>query len=620
MEEIIAELSSVAGVQLSVASPLSEGILFLKVDAQPLRDVAENVAHAVHGRWRASDRVIVLAREQEQWKDLEDQERAAFLERISNEIRAVEAARRNGNAYEAYQQILRSFQSTSPDTIIETPQGLLIKDVLCTFSGDDLSRLPLGVPVVYSDKPNAFEYPLPQGASSAVLRYIQVEDLLQQEEVSQFKNTGLVEWWRVLVKGFGTYGRTLLIVIRSQSDIWLSLGTYTAEGELRGTATFSVRLDRQPYDLPTIKGLGKFHLSELSSTLLAPYSKAGSPRQLARRLEGLEPLDHASKEAVDAIATRVGVKSISAYLDDEWHDILHLSTSEGTVDLDVLASLLSARGTATFERRGAWLLVLPGHHLKSERARLLRGSLGRFIRHAMSEGSISARNYAVLRFETSRYAMRGSLFRWFRETLRGSESIDLPQGIADSVAAFVGSLTDVQWDALLRGRTMSVGSLSTRSQSLFRAWASESLRACIRHRGDDGIPDLMLTGTQCLGATLTDVVLKLEKREGSIIRFVKLPETLASSVPADRLLDPAFLRDRMKNLHDEGVIASERDLDEAVVDIGTSTNTMLLSYPRPGISLSACFADNPRWSSRGLRVSQLSESAKSLFFGGWPLP
>ena len=191
LDVVLSELGRQTGENLQPGATIVDLPVFLRCDNQPAADVYAHLAQAVNGRWERDAKAVRLVRDS---RDITNEQRedekinAQILERELKKKREDVAKMEpftESQATSLVRQLSALNKEYDPNRVDNTfytrteaierqgPVKQALTRVIANFDAATLAALPNGIRVVFSNRPNASQHPLPDGCQQILARSIQ---------------------------------------------------------------------------------------------------------------------------------------------------------------------------------------------------------------------------------------------------------------------------------------------------------------------------------------------------------------------------------------------------------------------------------------------------------------
>ncbi len=451
----------------------------------------------------------------------------------------------------------------SPNTL--TPGDALLDRALVDLGPAALASLPFDEPVVYSSKPVKGELPLPKSVQKAVSAFgamgAVVSAMLPQAAQSQYDPLQLA-WIREQAEQASDVARAVLVLRRGRGSVWCSLGLYSRQGRLRGTANRVLAASPPRQALPTpLKepiapslGEGARRYQEALG-MLAAQRFADVPREARDLLlspSTHEPLRYGVHQALSALFAGEE-RTVVIALPASWTFMPLRMDANGAVDMAAFRERLSRDLEIALAEPDA-LVLRPKNPDDELDSGIDKAQLERAAEHTLKrKGWDGPRGYLVaydrcnVTAETCRdwHAYLGLL---------NAAGVSSPRPDMERPAAlsFLGRLSARQWTELLEAKSLPLDALSPRQSRALRNWVDDALFAGAKQPQAEGAPDALRLGAEAFAnAGSSAARLCVEVRSEYVLRLASCPDNQRDAWPTGDLTTE-FVRDRLANLRHFG--------------------------------------------------------------------
>jgi hypothetical protein len=481
LDVVLSELGRQTGENLQPGAAIADLPVFLRCDNQPVADVYAHLAQAVHGRWERDSKAVRLVRDS---RDITNEQRedektnAQFLEKALQKKRE-EVAKMEPFSESQATTIVRQLSALNKEydpnradnTFYTRTQAIekqgpvkqALTRVVANFDAAMLASLPNGIKVVFSNRPNASQHPLPDGCQQILARSIQDQNTF----AAAAKKYGLQP---PQING-GSYIYTQLLQQLDSAEqvdrVWLSLfyrqGTML-QVELKMLNKKGITV-MQASDYISVNGMDELGQDwftgkpKPSDTLLKfDADRKAMIDAIAIKLEPgqtppstLPPLPPFAREialnvdkdeptkyfVTDLIDQAIPPGPVAAVIDDQMMFFTFIQRKESS--LASASKLLSVFGQITTE--DGWTHIRPRMMGKFMRERLSRKVQAQIIRTATAKDSFSIEDQAWMAFVNGDKEF-DLLSLLFSQRLRSR--MDYSIGNGNVYARLYGSLSDSQ--------------------------------------------------------------------------------------------------------------------------------------------------------------------------------
>lgn len=491
----------------------------------PASEIRARFARLLHASWsRGSDGGWTLSRSNDDRREVRRIERDLLVAEMERGLRELPVPP-SGSPVAAAQAYIAGLERDTRSPITETsipafrgPADGLLADLLRALGpkgiADALLAAPFGSPVAFSDVPKPREALLPSAARPALAEYAEVDEAFGRAVGDELAGN-LDSWVRErLIEAARKVGvsRVLLILNRPVGLVQAHITTYDATGTMRG---------RAQVDLDTTRGGSEPNAKELALP---------------------DPLPNGDEAAIKAIAVRGVIPSpaLLPYKDPFVRDPLEIRALPvlRAVAGDVLVALPDrvaretakvamttpdafvatlARSGVRLRREDGFTLGEPVNPLDFDRTCVDRAELRRWILEGAGRDLSAVRSLGILYARGGPAVSYGGLFGWYRDLLLPRmEGIIRPDTLYPQLLRTIGTLSDDEWQVLVRGKPVLIGAPALRAESMdeYTRLGPLMLDPVSPERGQTPVADVYRTGTAAFPKGLPPGThLLLESRE-----------------------------------------------------------------------------------------------------------
>lgn len=515
----------------------------------PVSGRTDAVARVMDAKWVQKGDVWVLTRDQKADQALQkawlaEQERrlaewkranpAPRVNRIATDARARTVKEQFDSAYRAQADSQVGYRALQALGKI-TGAGVLLSRLLQVMDTGTLLSACRSKTLVFSDRPNRAELPIPSGAIPAIADFQDERDAFAaiQPDIKLDDDLGRKGAWQSLVGNGGPirpYGKLIFTLQRSGSRLYSLVTIFDTSGGLITQAGTLVPILATVKPTPTEEGvLNRLGSADVkwSPAAIALRDAKADPRSDANgttlaMLATQEPVEAICGDALRAISETLKMPVV-ARLPDEAVGILPKAGEDRQRLGDWMRKLITD-GIVRLDVDGGTLYIKPAFSTASEESRLDRLSLQYFVKRWHEEGP-------DLRTLAKFHANGG----WPATLTIGREAEDLSRWRATDFShhlfphsglAFLGALSDSQYAAMFSAQGLSGRALDPEQKQLLVDWGAR--RAERWPDAESKVPDQMLHITECIPDGFANAVIRAIPHEVSVIQ--------ATSTPADARL------------------------------------------------------------------------------------
>lgn len=539
LSKAVEEIQAQSGLSLSVDPAIRQTVVAIRVKEMPLDSLLNRLAEVVSAEWkheagggRKLVRSVKMQSElddayyaglEREVKALQDEERRRLREDAvaldiyrSRLIEGMKADLRSGMVPD-YQADDRAFFPSGT----RHPASIVVGQVFTALPASKIVRLEPGWPATFATANNSFQEAMP-GRDEEFLgtynRYAQVVfDLLKESPATFNRESGLGSYYfSELFEGRATkcvVGVQFLTErISCHAQMFDDRGFIAASALkfwFRGKSL--PRTDELATKLPS--GLMPVNLSDLSKAYIAalpkqppvvhsrlvqqPPALAIAPllREAISRPEETDPLSHLTIDVLWGLADQLQAP-IVACLDDELDAVTLEGIRDGQIDYQRLVTVANQRANTRFEMKDGCLAVRPEFATLADLRRIDRRSLGELVRQGFLSGKVSFREFAKFAHRNNSVSARSRLYSSIQRILSYAHIFEHGARYVFPLVQLVGSLTDVQYDRMLKGEEFPYASMNVLQKRRLLGWLNYQDAEWKDPRRDTGRLELMQVGSE----------------------------------------------------------------------------------------------------------------------------
>ncbi|HWA82905.1 MAG TPA: hypothetical protein VG820_05710 [Fimbriimonadaceae bacterium] len=427
---LVEQLSQVAHVPMMAPAAFQSDIVAVRVKDAPLKDLLDRIGDLTAGVWEMKPEGYVLVRSSEKLRAEEAAELAyqvgMFQKQIDKQKKALanmqpwteqeaksvafglsdaQKVNQNGTFDSKAWQRIQDFDSKAPG-------GRAIARVVANLQAKDLAALPTDYKIVFSDRPNRLQRPMPDSVMPALKNLVAEQNLWADVagRIIGDQNGGMYSTAGWMKKAFrGQVGKVLLTVAKSENG-----GNFNASIELmvadqkgavivRGTQNLNTYGFDEEFKMPTPQA-GEKEIppspfdEAVRSVFLGPGDRKGTlPKALIDQLVNPEKVEPLSIMAGDLLVRMAGVQDtnmVACLPDDAF--MTGFMAGQGKTTPSMLLKILGVY--LNVHQGDGWVTMVSKMPVLARSERVDRAALGTYVRAVYAKGHASlddAAAYAV---------------------------------------------------------------------------------------------------------------------------------------------------------------------------------------------------------------------------------
>ncbi len=490
LQRVLQTVGAVSGERYECSSDLAQEPLIVDVKQADPAELRERLAWVMDAEWEKTSTGWRIARPENRKRQLlEDlrHRRAKSIAPVLDQEQKLLAG--ESNAYERARKAIEAFRKmsagekptlTGGSVDLGTPADLLCRQLLVDIGADALAALPLHKPVIFSDKPNPMQRPLPRHASKAIKEFVDSQRWIASLGEIDWKasNSIQTDWWKTLISQASAlcqHGKVLLLCIPGENNLFTVLFEFNDKGQLCASSSRNPNFPPTAENLKTSEPEKYIQLSQDSAEIsrlmgnpkVVPSKKAWS---LLSEPTVNDPVSFAPAEAV--WAAREKGQMLIARLPDEAVRLAAQVTQKDQMNVTAFLQAVTEECHAEVTRSDKWYSLRPRNSLLWEDVRLSRTAAERFLNQVNRMGAADLRSTSKFWYEAGDRAPLSSLWGSHHQLLASMKIKGANFGLPISLYRFLGGLDDATWNRVLQGNAVNVGFLPQELKDLFMAWTN----------------------------------------------------------------------------------------------------------------------------------------------------
>jgi hypothetical protein len=495
VERSLAELSTKAGVPLVAAAPVRQEILILRLVKLPLCVAMDKIASATAAEWQKTPAGFQLVRTPEGVRKLQEQERAAEIERVRaalGKLSAIsdqpwndEKAKGLANGLESLQRsynpqhVPDGFWLRYEGALRQAPAGRAVRRMLPLLDPVELATLPVGERVVFSTQPTRVQRPL-KGDPGPVLESFYREQSIWASALERVPSESGNDAGITLISDADRSAlsarpsKILVAATRYASDAGIALEAMivASDGKIVGQSSVALTESAPPSAVASTEPMPGETAIALSDDAAAMAARVlGTPATLtdeARRLivnpEKSDPLSLYASQMISMASEGRHESLVACIPDSEMWTLASLARDRGLKPAALLNGLRNAGQVAIDEKDGV-LTLSPRHPLEASANRLDRAALGKLLRACAANGRADVESLASFAWQVpnEESGQLGTVLATAYFGQRGSETMNDWKALR-----LYGSLSPMQRRSLQSG-PLELRALSPQQTELVRS-------------------------------------------------------------------------------------------------------------------------------------------------------
>lgn len=542
----LAEVLEVLGKQdhakYACSTEFRNEIIVLRTNRRASTEIRGALAKVMNADWVDRKGTLTLERSAEETKRLTQELSLQKLDMAKAFLAAIvkEAAKPSTEAsrFKTFNEAVADNPKSRQAPFIEGPAGYWFKKIILKLKPEDLASVSLTDSSTFSNKPTQFQKALPKGSMELVKSMTDELERLREVAAPDEERT---RTFNANVRVSTISPDRVLLAVRGRASYWtLGLEVYDSTGKRNlGTYISAYDLGLDPrYPIEGVKSQARFvPLGPLSAQLLnfrVPVGQGVRPKPSAELHDALlhpedhDPLSYFDTEAVLGVA---GEGDVCARLPDSTYIATSQCWTGGQLNVGKFQSLAEPSGGLLLKNEAGWLLGMPRSPTACESERFSRQALGRFVRSNDKAGRETFDSLCRYYFEAGPQVMTAGFWKAARRdfVLLGVHQTQDAGSHPYPSAALIGSLTESQKLALLKGGTLTYGGTIGKQRDLFTQLLG------LAYVEGDAVPDLVKEPTEWMArVNLKDVRLSLTPSPEQVVidrdgvdDYMVLPEEFA---------------------------------------------------------------------------------------------
>lgn len=547
LSSVVAQLSKATDEDLRVSRELSEEVVALCGVDLSLADALAKLADVASATWESEGPFRLLkrtAKQQQECRQRDSDSRSAQLESQLQEYS--KEISRSGTPYDRAREAIRRFElmlkgeskgvwSQGPAGVVDLflPSDVLLKRVLLAVGSKRLAELPYLETVVFSTNPTARQRAFSSSVGPLIDDYAEEQSwFVKASNEEQFSSAHplFASWWKNLQSqpvDRTDIGKVLLSARFEGGRVWTLLQIFDTEGGNRGAAVRVMSVFHEATSQDVINAIPESAMFRPPTTHREFGRLASEPGMfVAQHLRPIEPTGLAPMveervahpDQVEPLslflgdlcceASRLLGRPVVARLPDSCAPVLADVRAWDGIPLRTAVSQLSQKYGVRVEEKSGWIVLSPSNDLECERARLKRSALATVMELAGTRPLLDIRAIASLHFNSGTGAFKNPIVTFYLNLLVTTGMAVDPYDIPFPLLSLIGSLTDDDWRAALKGEPVLISKSGLPTQRYYEQWCSfgagydmwlgPGIVQRTRRGVLDAVPDLLLSGTEAL--------------------------------------------------------------------------------------------------------------------------